>query len=640
MKDILRAGIAVPALRIADISYNAAEIEKKITEAHTVGAALLVFPELALTGCTCGDLFESDLLISRTEEALCQLATAVPEAMLVAVGAPLAVGNKLLDCAVMLSGGKIVGAVPKTFLPQTQRRHFSGAAVLQNTTLKTLGCFTFPVDAELLFKTADGTAIGVELGEDLAAPLPPSTLRTLAGAEVIVNLAAVGEVATGRDNRRRAVAEQSARTKSAYLLALAGKDESTQDLIFPGHGIMALNGKIEAENKKPIDSDYLLLADLDLGRIRHDRRHDRTFDECAAGYGITDTIETVDLPFASTTSDGALLKVGRLPFVPDRKEERCLRCSEIFEMQVSALVRRLGVVGGKLTIGISGGLDSTLALLVAVCAMDRLDLPRENVTAVTMPCFGTTDQTLNNAWALMRGLGVSAMEISIRDAVLGHFKDIGHDVNDYSVVYENCQARERTQVLMDLSNKRGGIVLGTGDLSEMALGWCTYNGDHMSMYGINCDIPKTLIRWIIEAVIENGTFAPVADVLHRIIDTPISPELLPPDAQGVIAQKTEDIVGPYALHDFFLFYTVRYAYRPQKIFSLACLAFAEVFDAQTIKKWLAVFAKRFFSQQFKRNCVPDGVKIGTVALSPRGEWQMPSDAGAAEWLREIEEIEV
>ncbi len=642
MNDVLRAGVAVPALRVADIGYNTAEIEKKIGEAQGAGVTLLAFPELALTGYTCGDLFASELLLARTEEALCQLAAAVPETMLVAVGAPLLVEGQTYNCAVLLAGGRIVGAVPKTFLPTfgvgEERRHFSPAAALQKTALKTIGCFTFPVDAEMLFCAADGTVIGVEICEDLAAPLPSSTCLALAGAEVILNLAAAHEVVTGREKRRRQVLEQSARTKSAYLFAGAGKDESTADLIFSGHGMITLSGKLEAENENLIDGDYLLVSDLDLGKIRHDRRHNRTFGECAAHYGFSGSMETVELTLPLATSNGDLLKVRRLPFVPDGKELRTRHCTEIFEMQVSALARRLTVVGGKLTIGISGGLDSTLALLVAVCAMDKLGLPRTNVTAVTMPCFGTTDQTLKNALALMKGLGVTALEIPIRDAVLQHFKDIGHNPDDYSVTYENSQARERTQVLMDLANKHGGIVLGTGDLSELALGWCTYNGDHMSMYGVNCDIPKTLIRWIIETVISEKAFSPVADVLHSIIDTPISPELLPPDAKGVIAQRTEDIVGPYALHDFFLFYTLRYAYRPEKIFALASLAFADIFDGATIKKWLTVFTKRFFTQQFKRNCVPDGVKIGSVALSPRGDWHMPSDASAAEWLREIEEL--
>ncbi|MBQ9802896.1 MAG: NAD(+) synthase [Clostridia bacterium] len=644
MKDVLRAALAVPALRVADVAYNTAEIEKKIQEAAAQGATLLTFPELSLTGYTCGDLFAADLLFDRTAEALCQLAGAVPDHMLVAVGAPLLIGGQLYNTAVLMTGGKIVGAVPKTFLPSfgvsEERRHFSPASALDGTVLHTLGCFTFPVGADLLFRAADGTVVGVEICEDLAAPLPPSTLLSLAGAEIILGLAAAHEVVTGREKRRRAILEQSARTKTAYLFASAGKDESTADLIFSGHGMIALAGKSEAENTALIDGDYLLTCDLDLGLIRHDRRRNRTFGECAAHYGAGEGVEIVDLPLALTVSDGALLTVRRLPFVPDDAATRAAHCNEIFEMQASALSRRLSVIGGKLTIGISGGLDSTLALLVAVRAMDKLGLPHTNITAVTMPCFGTSDDTLHNALELMEKLGVSALTVPIREAVLQHFKDIGHDTNDFSVTYENSQARERTQVLMDLANKRGGIVLGTGDLSEMALGWCTYNGDHMSMYGVNCDVPKTLIRWIIETVIDENILPDATDVLHRIIDTPISPELLPPDAVGKIAQKTEDIVGPYALHDFFLFYTVRVGYRPAKIFALAAKAFDGIFDGATIKKWLTVFTRRFFTQQFKRNCVPDGIKVGSVALSPRGDWHMPSDATSAEWLREIEEIEV
>ncbi len=643
MKDILRAAVAVPSLRVADVTYNAAQIEQKIKEAHGKGVTALTFPELSLTGYTCGDLFAADLLLDRASEALCLLAGTTPNSMLVAVGAPLLIGGQLYNCAVLLSGGRIIAAVPKTFLPNygasEERRHFSPASALGGTVLHTVGCFTFPVGADLLIRAADGTTVGVEICEDLAAPLPPSTLLAMAGAEVILGLAAAHEAVTGREKRRLTVAEQSARTKTAYLFAGAGKDESTADLLFSGHGMIALAGKIEAENSRLIDSDYTLISDLDLGRIRHDRRHDRTFGECAAHYGITEGTTTVELQAALAVSDGELLKVSRLPFVPDDKKTREKHCLEIFEIQASALARRLDVIGGKLTVGISGGLDSTLALLVAIHAMDKLGLPHTNITAVTMPCFGTSDDTLKNALELMEKLGVTALKIPIRDAVLQHFKDIGHDPTDFSVTYENSQARERTQVLMDLANKHGGIVLGTGDLSEMALGWCTYNGDHMSMYGVNCDVPKSLIRWIIEAVIDQSILPDATEVLYRIIDTPISPELLPPDAVGKIAQKTEDIVGPYALHDFFLFYHVRYGYRPAKIFALATKAFAGIFDGATVKKWLAVFAKRFFAQQFKRNCVPDGIKIGSVALSPRGDWHMPSDACAAEWMREIEEIE-
>ena len=644
MNDILRAAVAVPPLHIADVTYNVAEIERYIKKAKENGTTLLTFPELAVTGYSCGDLFAADLLLSRTEEALCLLAGAVPETMLVAVGAPLLIGGNLYNTAVLLSGGKIVGAVPKVFLPtygaSDERRRFSPASALGGTVLHTLGCFTFPVGTDLVFRAADGTAVGVEICEDLTAPLPPSTLLALSGAEVILNLSASFEVVGKRSTRRATVLEQSARTLSAYLYVSAGSDESTADLLFSGHGMIAERGNLLAENNALIDRDYLLAADIDLGKLRHDRRHKRTFGECATHYGIGTDAESVTLPLTLCAADGALLHINRLPFVPEKKEDRAARCIEIFEIQTAALARRLSVIGGKLTIGISGGLDSTLALLVAAHAMDKLGLPRKNITAVTMPCFGTSDETLRNALTLMDKLSVESLTVSIKEAVLQHFKDIGHDVNDYSVAYENSQARERTQVLMDLSNKRGGIVLGTGDLSEMALGWCTYNGDHMSMYGVNCDVPKTLIRFIIEAVTEQNLFAGTAEVLGRILDTPISPELLPPDAVGNISQKTEDIVGPYSLHDFFLYYTVRYQYRPAKIFALAMRAFDGVFDSATVKKWLTVFARRFFTQQFKRNCVPDGIKVGAVALSPRGDWRMPSDASCAEWLREIEEIEL
>ena len=401
--------------------------------------------------------------------------------------------------------------------------------------------------------------------------------------------------------------------------------------------MITLSGTMVAENKNYIDNDYTLFADLDLGRIRYDRRHNKTFSDCAAIYADKNAVRTVNIgEFAE--SDAALLHVGRLPFVPGDKNSRLERCMQIFDMQSAALARRLSVTGGKLTLGISGGLDSTLALLVAIRAMERLSLPRTNIIAVTMPCFGTSDETLANALELMKSLGVTSRTVPIKEAVLQHFRDIGHDAHDYSVTYENAQARERTQVLMDMANKEGGIVLGTGDLSELALGWCTYNADHMSMYGVNSGVPKTLVRWIISAVADNDLFPEATAVLRRVIDTPISPELLPPDAVGNITQKTEEIVGPYALHDFFLYYAVRFCYAPKKIFELALIAFEGHFDRATVKKWLGGFFRRFFNQQFKRNCLPDGVKIGTISLSPRGDWRMPADASSADWLREIEEL--
>ena len=638
MKDILRGAIAVPSLSVADVAYNVTQIEQKINAAKEAGATVLVLPELALTGATCGDLFESELLQERTEEVLCLLAGAVPEEMLVAVGAPLSVGGALLNCAVMLSGGKIVGAVPKTYLSLEEKRCFTSGADLGGA-LCTLGCFTFPVGTSLLFEAADGITVGAEVGGDLYAPLPPSTLLALAGAEVILHLGADRETVSRRTYRRKTVRQQSARSYTAYLMTNAGLRESGADTICAGHGLMAISGQTVAENEDLVAEDYLLVADMDMAALRYDRRHDKTFAAGVALYGAGVEAERVPLSCALATADGARLHLNRLPFVPEYQAERTARCLQIFEMQAAALARRLSVVGGKLTIGISGGLDSTLAVLVAVRAMERLGLPTANITAITMPCFGTSDDTLKNALELMEKLGVSAREIPIKKAVLQHFEDIGHDPADYSVTYENSQARERTQVLMDVANQVGGIVLGTGDLSEMALGWCTYNGDHMSMYGVNGDVPKTLVRWVVETVATEGLMPAATSVLLRILDTPISPELLPPDAVGKISQKTEDIVGPYALHDFFLYYAVRYQYRPSRIYALACRAFAGIFDGATVKKWLTVFWRRFFNQQFKRNCQPDGVKIGTIALSPRGDWQMPSDAAAAEWLREIEEIE-
>lgn len=640
MKDILRVGVAVPALRVGDVTYNLGEIEKQLNTAAAAGVSVLAFPELAIPGYTCGDLFCSEALLARVEKALTALAAKVPEGMLVAVGAPLLAGGQLFNCGVVLSGGKIVGAVPKTFIPNYaefyERRWFSSARDLKTDTLS-VGGQTFPIGADLIFRTPGGTAVALEVCEDFWAPLPPSTFLAMNGAEVLINLSASNETVQKRAYRRDLALQQSARTLSAYLYTSSGADESTSDLIFSGHGMITLSGTMVAENRNYIDKDYTMFADLDLGRIRYDRRHNKTFSDCAAIYADKNAVRTVPVgEFAE--SDAAMLYVGRLPFVPGDKASRLTRCMQIFDMQSAALAERLSITGGKLTLGISGGLDSTLALLVAIRAMERLSLPRTNIIAITMPCFGTSDETLANALALMKNLGVTSRTIPIGEAVLQHFRDIGHDPGDYSVTYENAQARERTQVLMDVANKEGGIVLGTGDLSELALGWCTYNADHMSMYGVNAGVPKTLVRWIISAVADNNLFPEATEVLCRIIDTPISPELLPPDAVGNITQKTEEIVGPYALHDFFLYYAVRFCFAPKKIFELALIAFDGHFDRATVKKWLTVFYRRFFSQQFKRNCLPDGVKIGTISLSPRGDWRMPADASSADWLREIEEL--
>ena len=639
MKDIMRASVAVPAMRVADVDYNREKILAHVQGAAEDGATLVVLPELSLTGYTCADLFLSDLLLDRVTAALASLAVEIPEGILTVIGAPLMVGGQLYNCAVVLGEGRILGAVPKTFLQSTtglsERRWFTSGADLAPT-LTTVGCFTFPVSTDLLFRAADGTTVGIELCADLFAPLPPSTLLAMAGAEVIVNPSAIAAIVGSRDCATAAVLSQSARAICAYLMVSAGSDESSSDGVYSGHAMMALGGKTVIENELTVDSDYCMSADLDLGRVRYDRRHNRAFGECAARYGVE--METVDASLALCVSDGELLDVSRLPFIPDTAEERILRCAEIFDIQASALARRLATVGGKAVIGISGGLDSTLALLVTVRAMEKLVYPTSNITAITMPCFGTSDDTLKNALELMDALGVTSRTVPIKDAVLQHFKDIGHDVNDYSVTYENAQARERTQVLMDVANQVGGIVIGTGDLSEMALGWCTYNGDHMSMYGVNANVPKTLVRWIVQTLADTDVFPAATDVLCRIVDTPISPELLPPDAVGKISQKTEDLVGPYALHDFFLYYVARYQFAPTKIFEMASIAFEGLFDAATIKKWLTVFYRRFFTQQFKRSCSPDSVRVGSISLS-HSDWHMPSDAVCAAWLAEIDEIE-
>ena len=638
MKDVLRAALAVPALKVADVSYNREQIRKRIDEAVEAGASVLAFPELCVTGASCGDLFLSDLLCERAAEALCELACAIPPQTVVVVGAPLALGGQVYNCAVVLGEGRILGAVPKCFLSRQngEDRRFASGAELP-VTLTSVGCFTFPVGAELLFRAKDGTAFAVTFAEDAGAPISAISLASMAGAEIVIELGAENAQVGAREARKARLLVASESAVCAVLRVCAGKDESTADLVYAGEAMMALNGSMIAQNGSVVDGDHLLVADLDLGRVRYDRRQNRTFATACARYA--GEYESVLCDSALCGSDGKLLPLSRLPFIPDCADLRKSRAAEIFEIQATALARRLSVVGGKLVVGISGGLDSTLAVLVAARAMEMLGLPATNITAVTMPCFGTTDQTLNNALELMEALGVTTRTVVIKDAVLQHFKDIGHDPADFSVTYENAQARERTQVLMDVANQVGGIVLGTGDLSELALGWCTYNGDHMSMYGVNADVPKTLVRWVIEALAQTEAFAASAAVLQRILDTPISPELLPPDAVGKIAQKTEDIVGPYALHDFFLFWAVRYQYTPVKLFEMACIAFEGVFDGATVKKWLTVFWRRFFNQQFKRNCLPDGVKVGSVGLSPRGDWQMPSDASSALWLQEIENID-
>lgn len=642
MEGIMRVAAAVPKLRLCNVAENAAAMAEQLHEATDRKASLVAFPELSLTGYTCGDLFFQKSLLQATEAGLQQMLEACPEGVTAVVGAPVQADGVLYNCAVVLTKGKLLGVVPKLFLPNYnefyEKRWFASGFQLQAEHVMLCGQ-QVPMGRELLFESADGVRFGVELCEDLWTALPPSTFLSLHGAELIVNLSASNELIAKREYRQELVRQQSARCLCAYLYVSAGVGESTSDLVFSGHSMVAQCGGMVKENADYLAENYVLTADLDLDRIRGDRREQTSFADAQAHYGTLEPVRRVSCPaLMLAESEPVELHVAKHPFIPADKASRQTRCAQIFDMQATALARRLRITGGKLTVGISGGLDSTLALLAACRAMDMMGLPRTNITGVTMPCFGTTDHTYQNALTLMTTLGVTQREIPIHEAVRLHFRDIGHNEQDHSVTYENAQARERTQVLMDVANQTSGIVLGTGDLSEIALGWCTYNADHMSMYGVNSGVPKTLVRWVIQTATENPAFAASKDVLQSILDTPISPELLPPDEQGNIAQQTEDLVGPYALHDFFLYYAVRFGMRPRKIYELAKLAFAEDFDDATILKWLKNFYRRFFTQQFKRNCIPDGVKIGSIALSPRGDWRMPSDAESALWLKECEEL--
>ena len=648
MLDFVRVACAVPAVRVGDTKKNASDICDFLKRADDQNVDLLVFPEMALTGYTCQDLFFQETLHDGVKRGLREIldASAACPAVTAVVGLPLRIGARMFNCAAVISGGEVRGVVPKTSIPNYsefyEKRWFASGDELTQDAFdigSLLGEYPklVPMGQNLLFQIGEGTLVGVEICEDLWTPLPPSHLLALSGAEVIVNLSASNETIGKRAYRRELVTHQSASLDCVYAYCSAGSTESTQDLIFSGQSLIAENGKLLAETKEAIATDYLLVQDCDLGKVRADRRRNRSYADTAVRYGADAKI--VPLRDGLLRSDGTLYPLEKLPFVPSQRQNRVQRCMEIFQMQVAGLKQRLAVIGNpNAVIGISGGLDSTLALLVAVEAMRQLGRPATDVYGVTMPCFGTSDRTYNNSWELMRTLGISCKEINIKEAVSMHFSDIGHDSGVHDGTYENSQARERTQILMDYASVVKGIVVGTGDLSELALGWCTYNGDHMSMYGVNASIPKTLIRWMIDAISEMRSFAASRPVLQDILDTPISPELLPPDAEGKIAQHTEDLVGPYALHDFYLYYTLRFGCTPRKVYALACRAFEGDFDGETIKKWLKTFYRRFFTQQFKRSCLPDGVKVGSVSLSPRGDWRMPSDASARLWLEEVDSL--
>lgn len=643
MRGLVRVGAAVPSLALGNVKENMKRHLAMMREAKEKHVSIVTFPELSLTGYTCGDLFFQRRLLDDVTDALLTLKNEMPEGILAVVGAPLEIEGALYNCAVVLHKGEIISAVPKTFLPNNgefyEKRWFQSGDARRDASvaipkLKTDVC------RQAIFETEDGVCFGIELCEDLWAPLPPSTMLSVEGAEIILNLSASNELLSKREYRQQLISQQSARCQCGYVYVSAGMGESSSDLVFSGHSVIASCGTVIRESEGYLADNYLMTADIDIDRIRADRMKQSSFADCAAQVramwkqapNILRTMENALLPDDAAPD----YRVSKHPFIPSDKASRQLRCAQILAMQATALARRLSVTGGKVVVGISGGLDSTLALLAACKAVDMLHLPRTNILGITMPCFGTTDRTYHNALDLMTSLGVSQREIPIHKAVRQHFADIGHDESDHSVTYENCQARERTQVLMDVANKIGAIVLGTGDLSEIALGWCTYNADHMSMYGVNSGVPKTLVRWVIQTAAENEAFSSSRECLQSILDTPISPELLPPDEKGNILQQTEDVVGPYALHDFFLYYAIRFGYPPKKVFELCCIAFQDDFSCETILKWLKNFYRRFWTQQFKRNCMPDGVKIGSIALSPRGDWRMPSDAQYKAWMDECD----
>ena len=636
MKDgFVSVACGTPKLRLADCNYNAEQTFTLMRKAEKAGAKVLVLPELGLTGYSCGDLFYQDTLLRASEEALSTVLAATRNLEVVtAVGMPLRVNNKLYNCAVIIQKGTVLGVVPKTHLPNYgefyEKREFATAPE-ENGTVTLLGK-SVPFGNKLVFRCANmpDLALGFEVCEDMWAPCSPAVDLTAAGANVIGNLSASNDI-IGKDSyRRQLVTMQSAKLLCGYVYTSAGEGESSSDVVFGAHQMIAENGTMLAERR--FDGG-LLVSEVDVQKLCYERRRTQMFDKTPAVW---------EVPFSLTLSETKLTRyVAPQPFVPEGKEDRDARCREILLIASLGLKQRLEHTGAKTAVvGLSGGLDSTLAVLITGLAMKMLDRPMTDIVAVTMPCFGTTDRTKNNAVILAERMGATLKTVDISASVRSHFKDIGHDMEDHSVTFENGQARERTQVLMDIANQTGGLVIGTGDLSELALGWCTYNGDHMSMYGVNCSIPKTLVRHLVGYLARDNAEKDqeLHDVLEDILDTPVSPELLPA-VQGKISQKTEDLVGPYELHDFFLYYMLRWGFSPAKIYRLAVYALGKQYSRGVILKWLKTFYRRFFTQQFKRNCVPDGPKIGSVAMSPRGDWRMPSDAKMNLWQAELDTLE-
>ena len=636
----VKVAAAVPRLKVADCKFNADEIEKEIIIAEGKGVQIIVFPELSITGYTCGDLFAQQLLLDEAEMGLIQILNNTRQLDIISVvGMPVPVCGALMNTAVVFQKGKILGVVPKTYLPNykefCEKRWFTSATEVGDTSVRLCGQLV-PMSSHLLFETSD-TTFGIEICEDLWAPVPPSSLLAMQGAEIIFNMSADTEVSGKHAYLHSLLSQQSARCIAGYVFSSAGFGESTTDVVFAGNGLIYENGTLLAASERFSMDAQVVVSEIDVEYIRSQRRVNTTFASCRASMHLP-LLERIQTEY-SNRSDCALTRTYHpYPFVP-QDEQLDDYCQEIFSIQVAGLAQRLLHTQAKTAvIGISGGLDSTLALLVCVRTFDKLEWSRQGIVAVTMPGFGTTDRTYTNAMQLMKSLGVTVREISIKEACLQHFKDIEHDPAQHDVVYENSQARERTQILMDIANQTWGMVVGTGDLSELALGWATYYGDHMSMYGVNAGVPKTLVKHLVAWVAAHDVDELSRTTLLDIVDTPISPELIPADADGNIKQVTEDLVGPYELHDFFLYYFLNYGFRPAKIYFLACQAFKGCHEEAVIKKWLSVFCRRFFNQQFKRSCLPDGPKVGCISISPRGDWRMPSDASSASWLREVEQL--
>lgn len=635
----VKVAAASPSLKVADCDYNTGEIVSVIKDYYAKGVEVVVFPEMSLTGYTANDLFLQRTLLNGVINSL-EIIVKNSQSLdiVIIVGAPLEFSNRLYNTAVVIHNGYIKGIVPKTFLPNYNefydKRWFSSARELKENTVKILDQDVV-IGTDLMFK-AKCFSFAIEICEDLWTSIPPSSIHSLFGAEIIFNLSASNETVGKSEYRCSLISQQSARCIAGYVYAAAACGESTTDIVFSGSSMIAENGTILAQNKKFSLDTEVCISDIDVDRLKNDRIKNKSFS--LSEYPFFDNLSyriiDIDLKKDILNTDYKLDRfVNSTPFIPS-PETLDTRCSEIFSIQLNGLVKRLLHTNIKtVVIGVSGGLDSTLALLVIVAAFDKLEIPRKNIYGITMPGFGTTDRTYNNAIKLMSLLNVSIQEISIRDAVLQHFKDIDHDPNIHDITYENSQARERTQVLMDYANKVNGLVIGTGDLSELALGWCTYNGDHMSMYAVNTSIPKSLVKILVRWIADTRFVGSVQAILYDVLDTPVSPELLPPTEDGKISQITEDNVGPYILHDFFLYNMLRFGYDPQKIFFLAKIAFHETYAEEIILKWLKVFYRRFFAQQFKRNCIPDGPKVGSINLSPRGDWRMVSDASASLWLK-------